>query len=168
LAADNALMIYAQASNGPPQQSGPFQFRLRTLLVGVSVFCAVAGLLAGYLYRGVSMSLDAEMTHHAYVGTLHALTKYAQDTGKWPKSWHELVAADRGSTRRLYNWPEGMADLQSRVKVRFELNLDDIAAMTPQTFSAVEQLDPHYPIEEDLIADLLKAARNEQAATKVR
>jgi hypothetical protein len=140
---------------------------LRTLLVGVTVFCIVAGLLAGYLYRGVSTSLDAEMTHHAYVGTLDALTMYVQSTGKWPKSWDELIAADRGLTRRLSNWPDEIADLQSRVNVRFDLDLDDIAAMTQQTFSAVEQRTPNYGPDE-YVATLLDAVRKNRPAIKGR
>jgi hypothetical protein len=136
------------------------------LLVGVTVFCIIAGLLAGYLYRDVSTSLDAEMTLHSYTSTLAALTRFVESTGRWPKSWEELIAADRGQSRGWLNSPEGLADLQSRVKVRFDLDLKDIAAMTPETFSAVVQRDPHYHAEEYLIADLLRVARKQQAASK--
>ena len=159
-------MIYAQAPTREPGQERPMQFSLRTLLVGVTVFCIVAGLLAGYLYRGVSTSLDAEMTLQAYLPTMDALTRFVESNGKWPKSWEELIAADRGQTRGWPNSPEGLADLQSRVNVRFDLDLKDVAAMTPETFSAVEQREPHYPAEENLIADLLRAARDKQAARK--
>ena len=47
-------MIYAQMPNREPGQERPMQFSLRTLLVGVTIFYIIAGLFAGYLYRGVS------------------------------------------------------------------------------------------------------------------
>jgi hypothetical protein len=162
---DNTAMIYAQAPNREPGQGRPMQFSLRTLLVGVTVFCIVAGLLAGYLYRGVSRALDAEMTLHSYTSTIEALTRFVESTGKWPKSWEELIAADRGQSRGWLTL-ERLADLQSRVKVRFDLDLKDIAAMTPETFSAVEQREPNYGTYDWQIAALIDAARKQQAARK--
>ena len=153
--ADNASMTDALA----PKQSGPFQFRLRTLLAAVTVFCVIAGLLAGFVYRGVCRSLDAEMTLLAYMSTLDSLTKFVQSNGKWPKDWGELIADDRGQTGRLSNWSDGFADLQSRVKVRFDLDLATIAAMTPDTFSAVIQREPNYITYPDDCRNLLDAVR---------
>jgi hypothetical protein len=141
------------------------QFRLRTLLVGTTVFCIIAGVL-GFLYRGVSRALDAEMTLQVYVPTLDALTAFVQSTGRWPKDWEELIASDHGQTRGLPNSPDGLADLQSRVKVRFDLDLDDIAAMTPETFSAVERREPNYGTYEWRITNLLDTVRKQQAARK--
>jgi hypothetical protein len=158
-------MIYAHAPNRSPQERRPFQFRLRTLLVGITVFCIIAGVL-GLFFRGVSRALDAEMTLQAYVPALDALTTFVQSTGMWPRDWEELIASDHGQTRGLPNSPDGLADLQSRVKVRFDLDLGDIAAMTPKTFSAVEQREPNYGTYEWRIANLLDAARKQQAARK--
>ena len=44
------------------------------------------------------------------------------------------------------------------MKVRFDLDLKDIAAMTPETFSAVEQREPNYGTYEWRIATLIDAA----------
>ena len=84
------------------------------------------------------------MTLHSYTSTVEALTRFVESTGKWPTNWEELIAADRGQSRGWLNSPEGLADLQSRVKVRIDLDLKYIAAMTPEAFSAVEQREPNY------------------------
>ena len=89
-------MIYAQMPSREPGQERPMQFSLRTLLVGVTVFCIIAGLIAGYFYRGVSRALDAEMTLHSYTSTLEALTWFVESTGNWPKSWRNSSPRTEG------------------------------------------------------------------------
>ncbi|HEY2148147.1 MAG TPA: hypothetical protein VGH32_09430 [Pirellulales bacterium] len=161
-------MNYDRAPTDPSRQTGPFQFRLRTLLIVVTVFCVVAGWLAGYLYRGVSTSLDAEMTHQAHVVALDALTRFVQATGRWPKSWDELAAAESGQRGRLRDWPRGMDDLQSRVKINFQLELKDIATMTPETFTGVEQRSPNYGPNDDWVGTLLDEVRKARSNGKAR
>jgi hypothetical protein len=161
----DVVMIYAHAPDEPSRQSGPVQFRLRTLFVVVTVFCT-ASWLVGFLYRGVSRSLDAEMTHQAHIRTLDALTDFVQSNGRWPKSWDELISADAGQRRGLVGWLGGTKDLQSRVTVDFQLDLNDITAMTPEAFSAVTESEPNYGPNDYWVRGLLDAVRKARPASK--
>jgi hypothetical protein len=157
-------MIYAHSPIDSPRGHRPFQFRLWTLLAGVTVFCVFAGWLADLAYRGVTTSLDAENTLQAYTRTLDALTRFVQATGRWPKSWEEFAGANPVQRGGLLDWPKGIGDLQSRVTINFQLDLKDIEAMTPETFSAVEQAAPNYGPEDARVRALLNAVRSKRAA----
>ena len=56
--------------------------------------------------------------------------------------------------------------MQSRVTVMFQLELKDIEAMTPETFSAVIESEPNYGLDYTWVRGLLDAVRNARAASK--
>ncbi len=136
-----------------------FRLRLRLRHVVIALVFAVGGLLIGSVYRGTSTSLDAENTHQAYVLTFGAVTNYVQQSGQWPKNWDELLSFDQRTGGSLSAAYMGIDEVKARVKVDFQLGLRDVAAMTPETFTAIKQRPPNYPDEEGDIAVLLKLAR---------
>jgi len=150
------------AITDPSKRSRWLHFRRWALLVA-AVAC---GFGLWLVYRGDSESLDAESTLQADVRTLRALTSFVQTNSRWPKTWEELIAADVGQQRELQDWPGGIADLQSRVKINFQMDLKDIAKMTPESFSAVTQKSPYYRAEEVFVLRLLDAVRKTQSTEK--
>jgi hypothetical protein len=110
-------------------------------------------------YQAVTVSLDAERTHQAYSLVLAALTEsLAGNSDDWPRSWDELMRRGSSKDTRLPEWPEGVADLNKRVHVDFQLTRDAVAAMHVENFSAVTPRSPNYGPNEPAIKELIRIA----------
>ena len=136
----------------------------RRLLLGAGVVAClgVAAWLLVRLWQGVTTSVQAEMTHQAYMLTLDLAELYVRENpGKWVRSWADLehltVPAERQNPN--YRWPEDAARVRERVRINFGLTRAQVAAMDAATFSAVQPVFPNYGPDEPGIEALLRAAR---------
>jgi hypothetical protein len=111
-------------------------------------------------WRGVTNSLEAEKTLLVYTATLDILTVYLKHNhGKWPTSWDDMTSVSPSSQIPAYPWPEDISEFRKRVHINFELTGAQVAAMDPEHFSAVEQIEPNYGPHEAGIRQVLNVVR---------
>lgn len=137
---------------------------LRRLLACFLITVLASGAVLGTVFGVVAVrtSLEAEKTHHAYIGVLEALETYLRETdGRWPRDWDELSTAGPQREPRALRWPNDLAEIRRRVHVRFDVTASDVAAMEVERFSAVEPVGPNYGPAPYLIEPILKAARHQ-------
>ncbi|HEV8000518.1 MAG TPA: hypothetical protein VGP63_11615 [Planctomycetaceae bacterium] len=91
------------------------------------------------------------------------MKSYVEGHSQWPTKWDDLrpFLADVDSD------PKRLAAIPDRVHVDFMLKLKDVAAMSPETFSAVEPTEPNFGIRENDVADLLEVIRSRVAFNAV-
>jgi hypothetical protein len=123
--------------------------RYHKLIIILAVLMLIGGVFA-ITYRVVHVSLDAEATHQAYLLTLDLLTKYVQETVRWPTNWDELAQINLPERGGMYQWPKDAEKVSARVKINFLLRLNDIVTMTPENFSAVLPASPNYGTDKSL------------------
>ena len=112
-----------------------------------AIAVVVALLLAGFwfIYRGVQVPLEAEITHHAYCQVLEALDAYVREnSGQWPPSWEELSKFSLQHDPSGWDRLGGFAEVRRRVQVRFDVTADEVAALDSEDFSAAKPVRPHY------------------------
>jgi len=109
--------------------------------------------------QSIRVSLDAEVTLHAYELVLDVLDDYlAQNGGRWPRSWDDLIQIrhDGFAGRR---WPEDVAQVKKRIRIDFDLTTDEVIGMDIEHFTAVTQIGPNYGPHEGFLAKFLYDAR---------
>jgi len=122
--------------------------------------CVVVAAAVFFVWRGASISLQAEQTHQAYLVTLDALTVYVgEHAGNWPKDWRELATAQPKRPSPSFRWPDDLPEFERRVQVDFSVTAADVAAMDAANFKAVQPIGANYGTDEVGIERLLQAIR---------
>jgi hypothetical protein len=128
------------------------------VLIGAIVILTGASLLVLF-QLSLRVSRDAETTLGAYRLVLEVLADYATESGgRWPKSWDELLHIRNDGYVGL-RWPEEVAEVKKRIRINFDLTMDQVLSMDPEHFTAVEQTGPNYGPYPWLIAKFLEDAR---------
>jgi hypothetical protein len=120
----------------------------------------IIGLFAALVYRFVRTSREAQYTRSAYFLVLDVLGDYlAQNRGKWPKSWDDLVQVPNSGVSD-FKWPEDVARIQKRIRIDFDLTTPDVISAGITHFTAVMQVhEPNYGADPYLINRLLYRAQ---------
>ena len=145
---------------------------LRTLLktVVVSVIClfvATVCVVCVLAWNGMRTSLHAERTLHAYYLVLDLVGTYVDEhDGQWPGSWEELEQVRPPRSHGGWQWPNDRDEIARRVRVDFGLSSQQVAAMTPASFSGVEQSFPNYGTNESRIGELIERVRTALNSTQ--
>jgi hypothetical protein len=135
--------------------------RPRPFLAVILTLLVIAGALGVcWLYHGVAASLEAEGTLQAYMVVLDVLRVYmAENPGKWPKSWEDIKGIQPGNPGGMFRWPADITEYRKRVRINFTLTRADVAAMSVDNFSAVQQTYPNHGPREGMIQALLEESR---------
>jgi hypothetical protein len=133
--------------------------KLRLWQVIAAAAMVVATIAVFMIWQGISISLRAENTLHAYSLCLDLLEDYIKENQKWPDSW-EALATVRPKESSIWDWPNDIGAIRKRVEIDFSLRLDQVAAMRPDSFSAVKQIGPNYGVDEAEIRQLIALADN--------
>ena len=125
------------------------QFRLRTLFVGLTLFCVLMAVVAfgASLLRKVLAAEEAYQTFfRAYNPTI---TFVESNNGDWPSSWDDLAALQPGID---YEW------VAQHIEYDFNANPKDLAESTPETFDAIQNKSQYYDftIEIQTLIDTLR------------
>jgi hypothetical protein len=113
------------------------------------------------VYWPIHVSLEAERTRHAYILVLDLLAEHLRrHQGSWPGTWNELKHTSPVNPSNVYRWPEDLVEIKRRVHVDFGLTVVDVAEMTPNCFTAVQQIGPNYGASEYWIDNVLRAAKS--------
>jgi hypothetical protein len=96
------------------------------------------------LYRGVSISLEAETNLHFSRFALQLVERFVSDTGRWPRSWGELegVTMHEGPLGR--EWPAASPEVQRRVLIDFGVDLHAVGRQDPLSLTAIRPIGPYY------------------------
>jgi hypothetical protein len=130
---------------------------IRSLVV---LLLAAVGLGSWMLYRGVTISLQAEGNLHATLFTIRLVEQFVADNGRWPHSWDELeglsittdppspaqgnVSAIRIGGQHGYECPAASPEIRKRVSIDFQADPEEIARQDPMTFGAIKPIGPYY------------------------
>src|SRR5262245_15324927 len=99
--------------------------RLRVALICVLVAFAVFG---GYwVWKCVSVSLEAEATHQAYSTVLQLTTSYIADRCAWPTGWDDVAASSARRPPDPDYWPEKIDEIKDRIVFDFGVTLSELA-----------------------------------------
>jgi hypothetical protein len=151
----------AQPPTSPPSGNIPggrisrrlYASKYVAVLIGIAVALAAIG---GYqIWQSVGVSLDAEMTHQAYLRVLRLTTSYIEDQCAWPTNWHDLAAQ---SVRRPLYEDRWVEEAKHRVVVNFGMTLKELAKTPATDFQAIHPVSPNYGTDETGIRLLLEAA----------
>jgi hypothetical protein len=128
--------------------------------VPVAVLLVAVAYAGWKVYRGVSVSLQAEENLHATLFTVQLVERFVAQHGRWPRSWGELEAlAVRGDApapqpgqvgavciggSHGYDWPAASPELQRRVSIDFAADLAQVAAQDAMAFTAIKPIGPYY------------------------
>lgn len=127
------------------------------MLFAASVVLVIA--IGFVVWRGVSNSLEAEATLHAYNLVLDVVAEYIKEHEMWPDSWDALGNTSPALEHNVWTWPRNMDEIRRRVKIDFSLQIHDVARMHEDTFNAIEQVGPHYGGNESAIREVIATAK---------
>jgi hypothetical protein len=86
------------------------------------------------------------------------VAEYVRENGKWPSSWRAL---EQTKTTRSeigeWHWPDDTTEIQNRINIDFSSGVDDVAKMTSDDFTAIQQSGPHCGVGAD-VTSLIDAA----------
>ena len=107
-------------------------------VAGVAAAVVVVWLVLTVV-RVTRTMLEAEDRLHASILVCDVVGDHLEANGytQWPRSWDELAATPPREWSR-FNWPDDIGELRGFVVVDFGAELDDVAATTPATFTAVQ------------------------------
>lgn len=114
------------------------------------------------VYRGISVSLQAEHTLHATIMTFCVVEQFVNQQQRWPISWEELErqSLPESSQRGMYRWPESSSEIQSRVIIDFNANLSALIDQDPMNFTAIRPIGPYFEYRHyGYVPDLKDAVR---------
>ena len=130
---------------------------VRALIVFV---IAVVGFGGWMVYRGITVSLQAEENLHATLFTIRLVEQFVAEQGRWPRSWGELeampvsgdappplqgeISALRIGGQRGYDWPAASPEIQRRVAIDFAADPAAIVRQDPMDFTAIKPIGPYY------------------------
>ncbi len=132
----------------------------RACLIILVLFCVTTTVV---VYHCASSALDAEETYGDLVDVLTIATVYLQNNPEWPKGWEDLEQAKvplHSHTNGLPASHREFEDWKKRVYVDFSLTRAEVAAATPENFTAIRPIVPCWPPEER-IKSLLESARQD-------
>lgn len=110
-------------------------------IVAVGTVC----LLIVAAFQGARFSLQAERTLHAYYLVLDLVGAHVSEhDGAWPTGWDDLVPITPGREGAGWRWPQDRAEIEKRIRIDFSLVSEEVAAMSPDSFVAVNQIGPCY------------------------
>jgi hypothetical protein len=118
----------------------------RTIVTAVFVIAGTTVISGVWcLYSGVSFSLEAEKTLHAYGMVLDLVSTYVEKTsGQWPRSWDDLRQLSTSRESCGWEWPRDLEEIQKRIRCDFSVTCAEVAKQSPDDFHAVEQIGPNY------------------------
>jgi hypothetical protein len=112
---------------------------------GLLVAGAVVAVGGWCLYSGVSVSLEAEKTLHAYGMVLDLVSTYVEKTsGQWPRNWDDLRQLSTSRESCGWQWPRDLEEIQKRILCDFSVTCSEVAKQNPEDFHAIEQIGPNY------------------------
>ena len=125
----------------------PLQKRLLRIVV---LLCAIALALVSWTFIGAARTaLDAESTLHAFLYTLELTDLYQEShLGAWPPDWKSLEQIPY-AREGVWRWPEDSKEIQQRITIDFNVEPEDIAAMSADEFWAIRQREPCFPTSAD-------------------
>jgi hypothetical protein len=122
------------------------------LVTKVLIVVLLSGVSIGgwMIYRGISVSLEAEYNLHATIFTIRLVEQFVTEQGRWPSSWEELERLSVPNDRLCWGqaWPNVSAEVQKRVLINFHVDPKEIAAQQPNTFDAIKPIGAYYEYRE--------------------
>jgi hypothetical protein len=122
--------------------------RLRRWLIVTGLITGLVGLAWGgwLIYRGISVSLEAEYTLHATLMTFRVVEQFVTEHKRWPNSWEELerLPASEKLEWAMYRWPESSSEIQRRVVIDFNTDLPAMIDQDQMEFTAIRPIGPYY------------------------
>jgi hypothetical protein len=120
------------------------RIKKKAITAGLIIAGAIVTFGAWCLYSGVTCSLEAERTLHAYGMVLDLVSTHMEKTsGQWPRSWDDLRQLPHSEVCG-WQWPRDLEDIQKRVRCDFSVTCAEVAKQSPDNFHAVEQIGPNY------------------------
>lgn len=119
----------------------------------VSVRCRVSlwlvvliavGTGGWYVYRGVSVSVQAERTLHGTVFMAELAGEFVTQKGRWPRSWDELEAFPFPGLNPSFRWPDDARDIRQRVAIDFNADPETILGQDLSSFTAISPIGPNF------------------------
>jgi hypothetical protein len=109
--------------------------------------CAIIAIVTAALWivRAIRTAFEAETNLHAIACVTTALQSFVSEHNSWPSSWEELAKQPGPSGPSVFQLPRDLDIVRSRVKVRFDVTLNDFAR--PQSANLLEPLGPCYDYE---------------------
>lgn len=126
---------------------------MRRVLATIAVIVGFIGV--SVTATAIHTSWDAEKTLHAYIIVLDVTQQFVEtNEGRWPQNW-EVLESFRPRIGGIWEWPQDTLEIQRRITIDFQLTAAELAAMTPEGFTAVTQRSPRYDAAEAQIQLLL-------------
>jgi hypothetical protein len=120
---------------------------LRRIGIVLLVLMAIAIGVGGWMvYTGISISLQAEKTLHAWEFAVRLVDQFVQENGRWPASWEELQ-----KVKSAGQWP---SELRERVAIDFKADMVVVARQDPMRFDAIKPIGPYYDFREVYVPQL--------------
>ena len=158
----------SEAIPGAESSSGGQSRRSRSPLCKWLIRCIVAAVIialtwcAWTIYRGISVSLQAEHTIHATIMTIRVVEQFVTEQQRWPSSWEELErqSLPEASQGGMYRWPESSSEIQGRVIIDFNADLTAMIDQDPMLFTAIRPIGPYFEYRHyGFVSDLKDAVR---------
>jgi hypothetical protein len=112
------------------------------LALALLVLAAVS--LCGWMvYRGITVSLQAERNLHATIFTIRLVEQFVAKECRWPRSWEELDKLSFTDGHRV-DWPAASLEIQRQVSIDFGADPQKIARQDPMEFTAIWPIGPYY------------------------
>lgn len=109
-----------------------------------ALLLAAIGLGSWMVYRGVTVSLEAERNLHATLFTIRLVEQLVADRGRWPGSWEELESFSAPDDLHGTRWPAASLEVQRRVRIDFQADPQEVAWQDRMSFSAIKPIGPFY------------------------
>jgi recombinational DNA repair protein RecT len=119
---------------------------VKIVALGVAL---VALVVLWNVFQAARTALDAEWTFQAFLCVLELTDQYQEShQGEWPPDWQALkqIPYDREG---MWKWPEDSAEIQQRITIDFNVEPEDVAAMSADEFRAIRQREPCFPTSAD-------------------
>jgi hypothetical protein len=116
-------------------------------LATIVVLAAVGAIVisgAWCVYCGISNSLEAEKTLHAFRMVVNLVSTHVKNTsGQWPRSWDDLRRLSTSGAAG-WQWPRDIEKTQERIEIDFSATCAEVGKEDPENFRAIRQLGPNY------------------------
>jgi hypothetical protein len=138
------------------RRSRRFYFGVSLVVLLISGVC----IFGWMIYRGISVSLQAEENLHATLFTVRLVEQFVHDKERWPTSWDELKGLAFPSTapsprngeisvvyiggQHGHKWPDQAKHLMERVEIDFKIDPKFIVDQDPMSFTAIKPIGPYY------------------------
>lgn len=114
-------------------------------------------VIAVFAWRITSVSLHAEVTYHTHLLVLDLIETYVtEQDGKWPNDWSALETIQPSRDYLDWEWPSNRREIEERIAVDFDVTAEQVAEMTPLSFSAVRPIGPTYGLGDGRVAGFIE------------